>query len=129
MPCRAAILDDYLDLRALLVLLAANCVVDYCANVVSISLIELAVSKCTRLQFLILAGADLIIDYCSFSSNIFPAGIILSIVAYQFVHPYVLVDLSVLSPEEYGTTALATVFSATRVFASAPADISRAPLF
>ncbi len=44
---------------------------------------------------------------------IFPAGIVLSIVAYQFVHPYVLVDLSVLSPEEYGTTALATVFSAT----------------
>ncbi len=39
---------------------------------------------------------------------IFPAGIVLSIVAYQFVHPYVLVDLSVLSPEEYGTTALAT---------------------
>ena len=54
-----AIIDDYLDERALLVLLIINCLVDYVSNIVSISLIELAVVRCTKLQFLVLAGAHL----------------------------------------------------------------------
>lgn len=41
--CRVQyIRDNYVNFTAILILLAVNCVVDYCANIVTVSLIELA---------------------------------------------------------------------------------------
>jgi hypothetical protein len=74
--------ENYVNGWAILTLLFANCVVDYCSNVVTISLIELATRHCNRLQFLVIAAASLSLSVIIFTT-IFPIGIVLSVLVHQ----------------------------------------------
>jgi hypothetical protein len=92
--------DSYVNLTTVVVLLFVNCLVDYCANTVTISLIELASKGCSRLQFLIISGASLSLTVVLFTT-IFPFGIVLSALMYQATGPNVTINAALLTDEYF----------------------------
>jgi hypothetical protein len=70
----------------LVVLLAANSIIDYLTNIITISLVRLAITRCSVTQFIVLILADVTLTITIFTW-LFPAPLTLSIIAFQWQHP------------------------------------------
>jgi len=93
------VIENYTNVRTILVLLLVNCIIDYLANIVTVSLIELASNGCSILQFIITAGASLSLTVVIFTT-IFPIGIVLAVLMYEATGPNVRINAALLA-EEY----------------------------
>jgi len=93
------VIENYTNVRTILVLLLVNCIIDYLANIVTVSLIELASNGCSILQFIITAGASLPLTVVIFTT-IFPIGIVLAVLMYEATGPNVRINAALLA-EEY----------------------------
>jgi hypothetical protein len=91
--------NNYVNGWAIFALLLTNCVVDFCSNIVTVSLIKLGTRGCSRLQFLVIAAASLSLSVIIFTT-IFPVGILLSVIVHQITESSTRISLS-LTEKEY----------------------------